>query len=652
MNAVADTLFEYLRNSIYDPANAVLDIEKLPEDFRDLGEGLRYFTACVEEAKTLAQALSKGDLSDNKIASPGNEIASPLKSLHASLKHLTWQAQQIAQGDYQQRVEFMGDFAKAFNTMTQQLGERHKANIKEKSRLQQYINLLLFNVPEIILVFDTERKAVLASESYKRCSKMSSPEDIEGKSFAQLFAPVSTENFLRSMDELFDEVLVSKRAFKIEQNIDFGQDGNLRAYIIHVTPMLYENETVMGTMIVLYDTTEIIEARQEAERARELAEKSTRAKSEFLARMTHEMRTPMNAVMGMTSIGKSATDIEKKDYSFGKIEAASAHLLGVINDILDMAKIEADKLELSFHEFHFKDMLSHVTNMIGVQAAEKEQNLKIDIDGDIPANIISDEQRLAQVITNLLSNAVKFTPKHGSITLAAKKTAETADSCTIRFTVNDTGIGMSKKQQKLLFIPFEQADGSISRKFGGTGLGLSISKKIIEMMGGNIWVESKPGQGSSFTFYVKAKKPADPKPSKEKNPESVPVSGIFEGKRILVAEDVDINREIIAALLEDTSIEIEFANDGAEAVKKFLAGPGKYRLIFMDIQMPGMDGYEASRRIRSSGLPEAGQIPIIAMTANVFREDVERCLAAGMDGHLGKPVDISEIIAMLKQYIL
>ena len=648
MNPVAEIFFNYLHDVIYDQKNAVLNVEQLPPDFQDFGSGLRYFAECVMEAKTLAQALSKGDLTA-KIPSASNELASPLKSLHASLKHLTWQTQQVASGDYQQRVKFMGDFAAAFNCMAQQLEERKKIETQERSKLQRYINLILLNTPNMLLVFDAEGKAVLASEAYIKSSGANSADDVQGKTFSELFAPVSSDKFLDDIDVMCKDALLNRHATRIEQRIDFDKAGDLRDYIVHVTPLLHECDKVIGTMVVFHDMTEIMQARREAERARELAEQSTRAKSDFLARMTHEMRTPMNAIIGMTSIGKAAPGIDKKDYSFNKIEEASTHLLGVINDILDISKIEAKKLELSYGVFDLNEMLGHVKSIFGFHVAQKEQKLTFEIDGNIPVNIVSDKQRLAQVITNLLSNAVKFTPKHGSITLTVNKTAEKGNSCTLQFAVKDDGIGISVEQQKYLFTPFEQADGSISRKFGGTGLGLSISKRIIELLGGRIWIESELGKGASFIFEVEVKtgNGAGVSPVSEKAPEN----GIFKGRRIMIAEDVEINREIISALLSDTGIIIDFACDGIQAVNMFYADPDAYALIFMDIQMPHVDGYEATRRIRSSGLSRAGEIPIIAMTANVFREDIERCIASGMNGHLGKPIDIDEVIMKLKEYI-
>jgi len=519
------------------------------------------------------------------------------------------------------------------------------------------------------------------------------------------------------------------------------------------------------------------------DRAKEKAGEESKQKSAFLANMSHEIRTPMNAIIGMTYIGKSADDTTRKNYCLDKIENASQHLLGVINDILDMSKIEANMFELSYEEFNFEKMLQRVISIISFRADEKKQKITVYIDKSIPRVLIGDDQRLAQVITNLLGNAVKFTPEEGSIKLDTRFIKEEDDIYTVRITVKDSGIGISKEQQNLLFKSFQQADAGTSRKFGGTGLGLAISKNIVELMGGTIELESEPGKGSAFSFTFKAEcvstdktgsmagidwskvsvmaiddekeildyisdimrnlgakcdtalsgeealskikengkyniyfidwkmpgmngitlanelkekaefpndsvvimisaaewsaiadeakkagvdkflsKPLFPSAIAESIAEAIGVqeqqtekkadySGIFEGYKILLAEDVEINQEIIDTLIEPTLLKMDCAMNGLEAVTMFEKSSQEYDLILMDVQMPEMDGYEATRKIRASSFANAKTIPIIAMTANVFREDIEKCIGAGMNGHIGKPLDVEEFFNAMKKYL-
>ncbi|GHU68485.1 hypothetical protein AGMMS49983_21210 [Clostridia bacterium] len=397
--------------------------------------------------------------------------------------------------------------------------------------------------------------------------------------------------------------------------------------------------TLIVSSILERQLTEgLIEAREEAFSA-------SRAKSEFLSNMSHEMRTPMNAILGMTAIGKSSGDIGQKDEAFEKIQGASKHLLGIINDILDISKIETGKLELSIRPFDFWKMLQNVTSAIDFSVKEKEQRFLIEFDERIPARVIGDEQRLAQVIMNLLSNAVKFTPKQGELRLSVALHRATNGSCSIHVSVKDTGIGISPEQQKKLFESFQQAESGASRKFSGTGLGLAIAKNIVETMGGEIWIESQLGKGSAFTFVV----PLELEAAENETEEDVIPN--LEGRWILLAEDVEINAEIVLALLEPTGLEVDWVMNGVEAVRRYTENPEKYELIFMDLQMPEMGGLEAARRIRTSGESGASEIPIVAMTANVYREDVANCIAAGMNDHISKPVDFSEVLKALRKYL-
>jgi len=393
-------------------------------------------------------------------------------------------------------------------------------------------------------------------------------------------------------------------------------------------------------------------AEEEIIEAKKIAERESKSKSEFLSRMSHEMRTPMNAIIGMTNIGKASPDIERKDYCFEKIESASTHLLGVINDVLDMSKIEANKLELSYTAFNLEKMLAKIINVVGYKMEEKKQRFMLSLDRGVPETIRSDEQRLSQVMTNLLSNAVKFTPDGGSISVFVRKLNEEDGICTLQFEVKDTGIGISEEQQAKLFKSFEQADGGISRKYGGTGLGLAISKRLVEMMEGGIRVESAPGQGASFIFDIRAQIARQPvSEDKDAAVAQKPAENSFKNRKILIAEDIEINREIVAAMLKPAGAAIDFAENGRAAYEMFAANPPAYSMIFMDIHMPEVDGYEATKMIRALDAPHAKTVPIIAMTADVFREDIEKCLTAGMNDHIGKPLNAPEIMEKLTKYM-
>jgi len=384
------------------------------------------------------------------------------------------------------------------------------------------------------------------------------------------------------------------------------------------------------------------------------------SKSRFLSSMSHEIRTPLNAIIGMTAVGQKAKDVEEKNRAFSKIENASSHLYGVINDILDMAKIEANKLELSPVEYSFEKMVQKVITVVGFRAEEKKQSLTVNIDNTVPKYLMGDDQHLAQVITNLLSNAIKFTPEGGEVKLLASLISESDGECELRIEVSDTGIGISPEQQKKLFGMFEQAESGISRRFGGTGLGLVISKRIIELMGGRIWVESELGSGAHFIFTIRAKRSEyagdnngeyfDKKTTQSDS--TGYMDGRFNGKKMLLAEDIDINREIIVSLLENTGLLIDCAENGEEALDKVVAATQMYDIILMDVQMPIMDGLEATRRIRALPLNKGSKLPIIAMTANVFKEDIEACLEAGMNDHLSKPLDIEKVFEALSNYLL
>ena len=387
---------------------------------------------------------------------------------------------------------------------------------------------------------------------------------------------------------------------------------------------------------------------QELEIQTDAAKVASQAKGEFLARMSHEIRTPLNAIIGMTTIARKTDDIAKVHSSLEEIVAASEHLVGILNDVLDMSKIESGKFILVDDPFVLCRAMDEVSNIILQRTKEKNITFTTQCTGIEACAVLGDKLRLKQVLINLLGNAVKFTPVDGRITLEVKLLAQTEQTLTVYFAVTDSGIGIAQDKIDHLFQAFEQADSSIAVRFGGTGLGLSISQSLIQQMHGEITVTSELGVGSTFQFTLALPRVA----FEEETPQSEAELRQYTGKRILLVEDIAINRYILKELLEPLALEIDEAADGLEAVAHFSQMPeGSYQLIFMDVQMPNMDGYEATRQIRALNRPDAATVPIIAMTANAYREDVERALSAGMNAHLAKPIDINQVVEMIGKWM-
>ncbi|MDR3174632.1 MAG: response regulator [Treponema sp.] len=550
-------------------------------------------------------------------------------------------------------------------------------SIKDRwlTRLDNYMNMVFANSQNIILLFDKEGRLAYCADIFLKRFNIPGIKAIRRRPYHEIFGPFTGGEKLKRIRAVF--TLADKNPLVYEDVIDSPGNGNPRHYQIHLTPMYDGGGLFQGAFAIFQDMTEILAAKERAEQA-------SLAKSNFLATMSHEVRTPINAIIGMTIIGKTAEELNKKNYCFDKIEGASTQLLGVINDILDISKIEADKLELSYTEFELEKMINRILTILDAQIAGKNQRLTVNYGGELPRKIISDEQRLSQVITNLMTNAIKFTPDEGSISLRVRSLSPAKGKlpanfpapagCVLEVSITDTGIGIAKEQRDRIFQSFGQVDSGISRRFGGTGLGLTIGKRIVEMLNGEIRVESELGKGSSFTFTIlaglspeeSAQRDIQAAPGTEEGEAPVAEKENYRGLRVLLAEDVEINREIVVSVLEPLGLRIDEAENGREAYEKFSADPAAYDLIFMDIHMPEVDGYEATRLIRAkeqefrSSPPDSAAehfkkfpqgVPIIAMTANVFKADIERCLKTGMNDHLGKPLNFDELLLALRKHM-
>ena len=526
---------------------------------------------------------------------------------------------------------------------------RQKLRKKDQQLLarEELFSNLSRNVDDVFLMIDTETSKVeYVSPNVQRILGIS-PEAVQ-EDFHVLCAAGGYNCRSR-----LDDLMQMERGTQQEWNREFIHQETGESRYIHVTGFINDVQGAKKCIVDLSDRTGEHQITLAVEAALEIAEKANKAKTDFLSNMSHDIRTPMNAIIGITTLMKNELhEPEKLAEHLGKLETSGQLLLGIINDILDMSRIESGKTTLNVEKMNLPQQISQLDSVIRQQAGQRRQTFTVETHVQ-HENVLGDSNRLKQVLMNILSNAVKYTPNGGHVRLEIDELTHTEHYTKYRFVVQDNGIGMSEEFQKTLFEPFTREEKSGTNKVQGTGLGMAITKSIVDLMGGTIHVESTTGKGTQFEvvleFPIDAE--ADTVQETQVPPEEEKNASPLSGMRFLCAEDNAINAEILEMLLEANGASCTICSNGQEIVDAFTSvKPGDYDMILMDVQMPVMDGLEATRRIRSGENPLGRVIPILAMTANAFLEDMQKSKEAGMDEHLSKPVDIDALEQTVKRF--
>ena len=526
---------------------------------------------------------------------------------------------------------------------------RQKLRKKDQQLLarEELFSNLSRNVDDVFLMIDTEtRKVEYVSPNVQRILGLS-PEAVQED--LHVLYPAGDDSGASRLENLMQ----MEQGVQQEWEREFVNQETGEPRYIHVTGFINDVQGARKCIVDLSDRTGEHQTTLAVEAALEVAEKASKAKTDFLSNMSHDIRTPMNAIIGITTLMKNELhQPEKLAEHLGKLETSGRLLLGIINDILDMSRIESGKTTLNIEKTNISQQVSQLDSIIRQQASQRRQTFTVETHMQ-HENVLADPNRLNQVLMNILSNAVKYTPQGGRIRLAVDELTHTEHYAKYCFVVQDDGIGMSAAYQKTLFEPFTREEKSGTNKVQGTGLGMAITKSIVDLMGGTIRVESATGKGTRFEVVLEF--PIDAEADKVQTapalPEEAEAVSPLSGMNFLCAEDNAINAEILELLLETKGARCTICSNGQEIVDAFASvRPGEYDMILMDVQMPVMDGLEATRRIRSGENPLGHTIPILAMTANAFLEDMQKSRDAGMDEHLSKPVDINALEQTVKRF--
>ena len=526
---------------------------------------------------------------------------------------------------------------------------RHKLRKKDQQLLarEELFSSLSRNVDDVFLMIDTGTgKVEYISPNVRRILGIS-PEAVQ-----EDFHVLCSAGGYNCRSRL-DDLMQMEPGTQQEWNRKFIHQETGEPRYIHVTGIINDAQGEKKCIVDLSDRTGEHQTMLAVEAALEVAEKASKAKTDFLSNMSHDIRTPMNAIIGITTLMKNELhQPEKLAEHLAKLESSGQLLLGIINDILDMSRIESGKTTLNVEKMNLPRQISQLDSVIRQQAGQRRQTFTVETHVQ-HENVLGDPNRLKQVLMNILSNAVKYTPNGGHIRLEIDELTHTEHYTKYRFVVQDNGIGMSEEFQKTLFEPFTREEKSGTNKVQGTGLGMAITKSIVDLMGGSISVESATGKGTRFEVVLEfpIDTEADTVQETQVPPEEEENASPLSGMKFLCAEDNAINAETLEMLLEANGASCTICSNGQEIVDAFTSvKPGDYDMILMDVQMPVMDGLEATRRIRSSENPLGKTIPILAMTANAFLEDMQKSREAGMDEHLSKPVDISALEQTVKRF--